>query len=75
MMIHKVILFEMLIHLLNVNDKEKRIYEKIDFCIVLVLVKYIRNEEKMDCVVEAFRVLGNLSRAKKIRDILMKCKG
>jgi hypothetical protein len=65
----------MLIHLLNVNDKEKRIYEKIDFCIVLVLVKYIRNEEKMDCVVEAFRVLGNLSRAKKIRDILMKCKG
>jgi len=74
-MIHKVILFEMLIHLLNVNDKEKRIYEKIDFCIVLVLVKYIRNEEKMDCVVEAFRVLGNLSRAKKIRDILMKCKG
>ncbi len=29
----------------------------------------------MDCVVEAFRVLGNLSRAKRIRDILMKCKG
>ncbi|CAF4288583.1 unnamed protein product, partial [Adineta steineri] len=28
----------------------------------------------MDCVVEAFRVLGNLSRAKRIRDILMKCK-
>ncbi|CAF1501349.1 unnamed protein product [Adineta ricciae] len=39
-----------------------------------LLVKYIRNEEKMDCVVEAFRVLGNLSRAKRIRDILMKCK-
>jgi hypothetical protein len=39
------------------------------------LVKYIKNEEKMDCVVEAFRVLGNLSRAKRIRDILMKCKG
>ncbi len=29
----------------------------------------------MDCVVEAFRVLGNLSRAKRIRDILIKCKG
>jgi len=39
-----------------------------------LLVKYIRNEEKMDCVVEAFRVLGNLSRAKRIRDILIKCK-
>lgn len=45
------------------------------FVYVLVLVKYIRYEEKMDCVVEAFRVLGNLSRAKRIRDILMKCKG
>lgn len=29
----------------------------------------------MDCVVEAFRVLGNLSRTNKIRDILIKCKG
>jgi hypothetical protein len=38
-------------------------------------VKYIKNDEKMDCVVEAFRVLGNLSRAKRIRDILIKCKG
>lgn len=43
--------------------------------VCLVLVKYIRNEERMDCVVEAFRVLGNLSRAQKIRDILIKCKG
>lgn len=40
-----------------------------------MLVKYIKNDEKMDCVVEAFRVLGNLSRAKRIRDILIKCKG
>ncbi|CAF1247866.1 unnamed protein product [Rotaria sordida] len=39
-----------------------------------LLVKYIRNEERMDCVVEAFRVLGNLSRTTRIRDILMKCK-
>ena len=42
---------------------------------LLVLIKYVRNEEKMDCVVEAFRVLGNLSRSKRIRDILIKCKG
>ncbi len=52
-----------------------KLKEKIQFFLFLVLVKYIRNEEKMDCVVEAFRVLGNLSRAKRIRDILMKCKG
>jgi hypothetical protein len=51
----------------------EKIFVKI-FCCILVLVKYIRNEEKMDCVVEAFRVLGNLSRAKRIRDISMKCK-
>lgn len=43
--------------------------------VFVVLVKYIKNDEKIDCVVEAFRVLGNLSRAKKIRDILVKCKG
>lgn len=41
----------------------------------LVLVKYVRDEQRMDCVVEAFRVLGNLSRSNKIRDLLMKCKG
>lgn len=40
-----------------------------------VLVKYVRNEERMDCVIEAFRVLGNLSRLQKIRDRLMKCEG
>jgi hypothetical protein len=43
--------------------------------VVSVLVTYIRNEDKMDCVIEAFRVLGNLSRAKKIRDVLIKFKG
>ena len=51
---------------------EKRVYLIFD---VVVLVKYIRNEEKTDCVIEAFRVLGNLSRAKKIRDLLVKCQG
>jgi hypothetical protein len=73
-MIHKVILFVMLIHLLNVKLKLERKYLLRSFVVILVLVKYIRNEEKMDCVVEAFRVLGNLSRAKRIRDISMKCK-
>ena len=73
MIIHKVILFGMLIHLLNVRFMIEIRYEMSFW--FLVLVKYIRNEEKMDCVVEAFRVLGNLSRAKRIRDILMKCKG
>ncbi len=62
----------MLKHLLNVKLNFKR--KRKRFCF-LVLVKYIRNEDKMDCVVEAFRVLGNLSRGKRIRDVLMKCKG
>lgn len=42
---------------------------------VLVLIKYIKNEERMDCVVEAFRVLGNLSRSRRVRDRMMKCEG
>jgi hypothetical protein len=56
----------------KLRTKTKTIFRNFVF---LVLVKYIKNDEKMDCVVEAFRVLGNLSRAKRIRDILIKCKG
>ena len=72
-MIHKVILFDMQKHLLNVSQRARE-SPGIETCFdIVVLVKYIKNEEKTDCVIEAFRVLGNLSRAKKIRDLLIKC--
>ena len=72
-MTRRVISFDTPILLLNVTTAERE--KSKDFPWILVLVKYIRNEEKLDCVVEAFRVLGNLSRTKRIRDRLMKCEG
>ena len=64
-------------HSLNVKHPwtQQRTRDILLLLLISVLVTYIRNEDKMDCVIEAFRVLGNLSRAKKIRDVLIKFKG
>ncbi|CAF3296967.1 unnamed protein product [Rotaria socialis] len=71
---------ELLVHVLmalnnlSYYDDSQSYINRNSETLAQLLVKYIRNEERMDCVVEAFRVLGNLSRTNKIRDILMKCK-
>ncbi|CAF0760869.1 unnamed protein product [Rotaria sp. Silwood1] len=71
---------ELLVHVLmalnnlSYYDDSQSYINRNSETLAQLLVKYIRNEERMDCVVEAFRVLGNLSRTTRIRDILMKCK-
>lgn len=63
-------------HADTLAQREKRRFSTgKSFSFLLVLIKYIRNDDKMDCVIEAFRVLGNLSRSRRVRDRMMKCEG